>query len=260
VAGEKKPPARRHERHEGVLQVSFRDIATVGDYTENLSEGGLFIVTEQAFAPGEKIQFELSFPGLVKPIPVEAEVVWRRVRESLNDQQPPGIGVKLVLSTDVERAWLRQLIGRFASSASPSTAEGERARWGLVLLVEDNPLTRELFRDALQGQGGTDIAFDVAEVETTSDAWNVFQTQQVDLVLIEARLCREGELDLLTSIRERETAGAPRVPVVVLIGAEEERQGEGCKLADVILRRPVPAKALLQTIRSLGLQANDELA
>lgn len=252
--------ARRHERHPGVLQVSFRDVATIGDYTENLSEGGLFIVTEYGFEPGERIHFELSFPGLVKPIPLEAEVAWRRVRESLTDERPPGIGVRLLLSSEVERAWLRQLISRFAGDEQVPSPADKRGRRDRVLLVEDNPLTRELFRDALLGQGVGEVGFEVTEVETTSDAWQVYLAEPVDLLLIEARLCCEGDLDLLANIRETEAKGARRIPVILLVGKQDEHEWDSCGVADVILRRPVPAKALLQTIRSLGPRDKDEKA
>ncbi len=251
--------SRRHERHPGVLQVSFRDIATIGDYTENLSEGGLFIVTETAFEAGERIHFELSFPGLVKPIPLEAEVVWRRVRESLDDERPPGIGVRLLLASDVERSWLRQLIARFVGTESSPAGSGDIAKPERLLLVEDNPLTCELFRDALQGQGSGEPGYEVVEVETTSGAWQVYQSEPVDLLLIEARLCREGELDLLESIRKIEAEGARRIPVIVLVGKKDEQQWKSCGEADVVLRRPVPAKALLRTLRSLGTNTADDL-
>ena len=70
-------------------------------------------------------------------------------------------------------------------------------------------------------------------------------------MIIEWRLCVQGDFDLLASLRHKLVEEQRKMPVIV-VGAStlEQRQALSAG-ADVFLRRPFPAKGLLQTIRSL---------
>lgn len=66
------------------------------DYTENISQGGLFIATREPFEPGTAVHVELVIHDLAAPLPLGGRVAYR-----LDDQQAaalesvPGIGVQL---------------------------------------------------------------------------------------------------------------------------------------------------------------------
>jgi DNA-binding response OmpR family regulator len=74
----------------------------------------------------------------------------------------------------------------------------------------------------------------------------------VDLLIAEWRLCRQEGHDLLARLREQVGAsGRARIPVIVLGSKPEEQEGAAQAGADVFLRRPFPAKGLLQTLEAL---------
>src|SRR5262245_22618232 len=122
---------RRTARREQVtLKVEYDDAAElVEDFTENISQGGTFILTERELAEGTPIKLVLSFPGLIKPLPISGVVKWVRA-------EPPeerGVGIEFDASNDVT-ARLETLIRRIAD-ADPELV----ARTLRVLVVEDNP-------------------------------------------------------------------------------------------------------------------------
>ena len=240
---------RAHPRHSGILKVTYEHLGELSDYTENLSESGLFISTEHQFDLGQQIEFELSFPGLVKPIRLKGKVVWQRVRESLDDEQPVGVGVRINFSSEVERTWLKQLIKRFSKAGCDSDALETISR---VLLVEDNPMTSKLFSDAIQEAFCDDAnRFEVTVVEDTGRAWEWIQRNELRLLLIKSRMCVEGDFNLLSAIRKLHDGQKKGIPIVVIGGAKENPSASMRQESNVFLRRPVPAKALLRTIRTM---------
>jgi uncharacterized protein (TIGR02266 family) len=252
-------------RHSGILKVTYEHLGELSDYTENLSESGLFISTEHQFDHGQQIEFELSFPGLVKPIRLKGKVVWQRVRESLDDEHPAGIGVCIDFSSEVERTWLKKLIKRFASAgcdtkACETTSQASPVEDNPILpvednpilLVEDNPMTSKLFSDAIhEAFGNDDNRFEVTVIDDTGKAWQWIQGNELRLLLIESRMCEEGDFNLLSAIRKLPDGQKKGIPIVVIGGAEENPSASIRQEINVFLRRPVPAKALLRTIRTM---------
>lgn len=251
-----KSPTRKSPRYQVVLKVSGRSFNDLADYTENLSEEGVFIATEQEIDPGTQILFEISFPALVKPIRLTGEVVWRRARRGGDTPEAPGIGVRLQFGSDLERCWLRDLLRKFApaieAEAPSPVAPQPIPREYLILLAEDNPLTLSLFTDALRNWSSVDLSsVKVIQAESCEDAWRLIEQNPVNMLVIEWRLCTQGDFDLLAALRGRLPEGRRQIPVVV-VGATIQEQRLALKAgADVFLRRPFPAKGLLQTIRSL---------
>jgi len=239
---------RKHPRHDAVFRISYRDVRQLVDYTENLSEEGLFIATEKQFEPGSEIVFELSFPGLVKPIRLKGTVMWRRPPKSLNEIRPPGIGVLLKFGSEIERTWLRDLLRKLTGDRD----DGTRAAPGtyVILLAEDNQLSRSMFLQALSESSEAGEAF-LAIVESDSPAGtrSVLAQRQVDLMIIEWRMCTTSQTNLLEELRAMPEWNSPTV--LVLGATQEEGRLAMAAGADAFLRRPVPAKGLIHTVRSL---------
>src|SRR5215467_14522615 len=70
---------RREPRELLTLKVEYADASElVSDYTDNISTGGTFVLTERLFTEGTEIRLVLSFPGLLKPLPLNGRVIWTR--------------------------------------------------------------------------------------------------------------------------------------------------------------------------------------
>jgi uncharacterized protein (TIGR02266 family) len=243
----RKKDTRKHKRQEAVLRVSYRDVEQLVDYTENLSKEGVFIATERQFEPGAQIMFELSFPGLFKPIRLRGEVIWRRPPESLGEVRPPGIGVRLEFADELERKWLHDLLQKLTGDAARAR---EEASSYAILLAEDNTTSRAMFLEALRQENMADHErLELLETDTTWHTWETLQREKVDLLIIEWRMCMEGNLHILEKIRTEEKL---RGISVLVLGSTRKEEAEALAAgADVFLRRPFPAKGLIRTVRSL---------
>ena len=60
--------------------------------SKNLGVGGLFIATDRQLVVGDRVAVELSLPGHVRPMAVEAEVRWIQA----SDDRPCGMGLRFV--------------------------------------------------------------------------------------------------------------------------------------------------------------------
>jgi len=72
-------------------------------FTNDISEGGVFISTHAVFTRGQIIDLEFSLPDGQDPIKVQAEVRWFREYNPSSDG-PPGMGLQFVSLTDEQRA------------------------------------------------------------------------------------------------------------------------------------------------------------
>jgi uncharacterized protein (TIGR02266 family) len=48
------------------------------DYTDNVSRGGMFVLSTREWPPDQRIRFFLSFPRLLDPVDLEGVIRWRR--------------------------------------------------------------------------------------------------------------------------------------------------------------------------------------
>jgi type IV pilus assembly protein PilZ len=62
--------------------------------TDNISEGGLFIATEQLIDIGTVISFQFMLPGMTEPVPLDGVVRWVRASDGFNDDLESGMGVQ----------------------------------------------------------------------------------------------------------------------------------------------------------------------
>src|SRR5262245_18553315 len=91
---------RQHTRVPAVLRVDYPHGLPVRDVTENLSGGGLFVQTEQAFVVGDQVRLALSFPRLLDPVEVTGTVAWVRLADP---DQPGGVGIRVEEEQDRRR-------------------------------------------------------------------------------------------------------------------------------------------------------------
>ena len=135
---------RRHERRGVLLRVDYDGVDDLlGDFTENLSSGGTFVVTTRQLEIGSPVRLVLSFPGLLQPIHVDGVVRWTRGGVEDTDLEP-GIGIEFTDAATREQ--LANLVERIRRGDP-----GVFQRVVRVLLVEDNPHVAELIREGLKG-------------------------------------------------------------------------------------------------------------
>lgn len=83
-------------------------------FSENISEGGLFVVTYVQRKCGEVITVRFTLPGIERTLEARAEVRWVRAGDPYR-HLPPGLGVRFIeLSADD-----RSIVERFVRKREP---------------------------------------------------------------------------------------------------------------------------------------------
>ncbi len=80
-------------------------------FSENISEGGLFIATHRPKKVGELVDLEFTLPGVAQKVKAVGEVRWTRVYAESNDA-PPGMGVRFVEMSEEDAAAIRAFVQR----------------------------------------------------------------------------------------------------------------------------------------------------
>ena len=78
-------------------------------YTENVSEGGLFITTENPLEHGERFLLKLELPDVSEPMQIKCEVAWTR-KQGEDAEHPLGMGVKFVEITEEDKQALKKYL------------------------------------------------------------------------------------------------------------------------------------------------------
>ena len=89
---------RQEERFEVIHRVRFSSGEEfLSEYAENLSRGGMYLVTEESLKPGTVLQARLEIPGLEKPIELKGTVAYRvGAEQSFEQGRAPGVGIKFL--------------------------------------------------------------------------------------------------------------------------------------------------------------------
>lgn len=80
-------------------------------FSENISEGGLFVVTYLPRRCGDVITVRFTLPGLGRLIEARAEVRWQRQGHDDRDVAP-GLGVRFLDLTEADRAVIERFVGK----------------------------------------------------------------------------------------------------------------------------------------------------
>ncbi|MEW6616003.1 MAG: TIGR02266 family protein [Thermodesulfobacteriota bacterium] len=107
--------SRKETRILQTLSLTYKDKKSFAKaYTGNLSNGGLFIITENPFQQGEQFLLKLQLPGLSDSVKVKCEVVWTRKKSETPETSPPGMGVKFIDITKKNHLMLEQYLKEIA--------------------------------------------------------------------------------------------------------------------------------------------------
>ena len=142
-------------------------------------------------------------------------------------------------------------------SVTPMAAEAERAPGPRILLVEDNPVNREVAVGMLESLGCGAVA--------AQNGWlaiEAMNTAAYDAVLMDCQMPVMDGLTATAEIRRREqSCGAARVPIIALTANAMEGDRERCLAAgmDDFLSKPFTQQQLATLLRRwLALRALPE--
>jgi len=248
---------RRHPRLEIVLKVEYDSPQDfLADYTANVSGGGLFIATTRPFQVGEKLSFDISFPGLLDPIHCYGEVRWIRGTEKASDNEPAGIGVAFIYESAEQEQKIRQLIEQLSQpDAAPSGESTDKQEIVFrVMLAEDNPLVLEMIRFGLRryhrSQATGCQQLQVIEASNGQEAWELIQGTTIDLAIVDFYMPVMDGGHLVRKLREQ--PAYRNLPVIVVsVGGDEARREAYQAGADLYLDKPILFDKLFASLRQL---------
>ncbi len=248
---------RKHPRIELILKVDYPSSEDfLADYTGNASESGLFIATNRHFEAGEELSFDISFPGLLDPIRCRAKVQWRRSGESVSDDNPEGIGVAFEFDSQDQADRIRELVTKLNSEAHEAAEQKDAPVPDSfrVIVVEDNPLVREMLRFAVKkfhkAKLGTTRSLDVQEAENGQVAWEQMQSAHFDMAIVDFFMPVMDGQQLINHIRQNESMKSMPV-IVVSVGGDEVRRTVYAEGADLFLDKPVVFHQLFESMQKL---------
>ena len=101
---------RSDHRFPVTLQIAYRsDSAFITDYTDDVSQGGAFIVTDRVLPLGTVLPLKVKVPGSLLPLKLRGVVCWTRA------QPPAGMGLKFLFETDRQKKKLQSLVAQLKS-------------------------------------------------------------------------------------------------------------------------------------------------
>jgi two-component system CheB/CheR fusion protein len=117
----------------------------------------------------------------------------------------------------------------------------------VVLLVEDDPLSREALELILEFCGAR-----VLSAETAGEALRAYEQGLPSVIISDVGLPDLDGCALMRAIRSRE-AGADHVPAIAVSGYTSRATGERARRAgfDAFFSKPVEVDVLLQTVQAL---------
>jgi uncharacterized protein (TIGR02266 family) len=109
------PHRRNAERVAAEIEIGFNsDSNFYSGFSENISEGGVFVATYQKHRIGDRHVVQLMLPGIEQPVQANVVVRWVREADAAHDVKP-GYGMQFVDLTDAAR----ETIERFVRKRAP---------------------------------------------------------------------------------------------------------------------------------------------
>ena len=109
------PHRRGAERVEAEIEIGFHSESNFySGFSENISEGGIFVATYHKHRIGDRHTVQLMLPGMDQAVEVTVVVCWARDADPVHDVKP-GYGMQFVeLSPNA-----REVIERFVRKRAP---------------------------------------------------------------------------------------------------------------------------------------------
>lgn len=117
-----------------------------------------------------------------------------------------------------------------------------------ILVVEDNPMSREITVHRLKKMG-----FSVLTADNGADAVRIASEDEIDLILMDCEMPTMDGFQATAEIRKRESNSDRRVPIIALTAHAVEGYREICLNAgmDDYITKPIPESKLVEFLRKL---------
>jgi uncharacterized protein (TIGR02266 family) len=229
-----------------VLKVEYPGVGDLlHDYTENISKGGTFILTQRELSVGTEVRVRLSFPGLLQPLEVDGIVRWHK--DGGADER--GVGVEFALEVGQAAERLADMIERIQRGDPEIMARTLR-----ILIVEDNPHVADLLQEGLGLSAGREYAgrvrFEFARVQNGRQALDALREQTFDLLIVDIYLPIMDGAQLIKAVRA--DAQLAKMPVIaVSAGGKSAYEMATEAGADFFVEKPMRLQEILRTVRKL---------
>jgi DNA-binding NtrC family response regulator len=114
-----------------------------------------------------------------------------------------------------------------------------------VLLVEDEPETRELTGDVFRSHG-----FEVLLADSVSSATKILESRKPAMVLLDIVMPDGDGMGLLRHIKH--TSSLAAIPVVLVTGVSADALPEDASLALSVMRKPFDVSKLAKLVRGFS--------
>lgn len=239
---------RSSPRLEATFRVRYRSLDEfVVAYTTNISRGGMFVLTDAPLPVGTMVSVSLELPDTEDDdgpvVPCTARVAYTDDGSSSGHS---GMGLDLV---DVPTAIIQALLVEALSESAGSEPEITTLGGVRILIVDDDALTRNRIKLALDGLSAT-----IEEADNGLDALGRALANPPNLILSDVEMPGMNGWQLLRILRSRQKLA--HVPVVFLTNLKGEHERlRGYELGvDDYLAKPVEADELRARVRGLLLR------
>jgi uncharacterized protein (TIGR02266 family) len=240
---------RSHPRVVANIRVRYRTLDDfVVAYTSNISQGGMFVLTDTPLPVHTALRVDLELPesdadeeGPV--VPCVARVAY--VSEA-GSPEGRGMGLELL---DVPVAIIQELLLHTLTGSSGHVGESDPVKSARILVVDDDRLSREVLTKVLSESFG-----EIILAENGLVALGKALESQPDLILSDVQMPGMDGWQLLRVVRSR--AKLQDVPFIFLTGLKgDEERLRGYRLGvDEYLPKPVEPDELVARVKGLLLR------
>jgi DNA-binding response OmpR family regulator/Tfp pilus assembly protein PilZ len=210
-------------------------------YGFDLTASSVFVVTEWHAPIGTSVSLRLSFPTILEPIDIVAEIADIRVA---GEPGEPG-GIRLAFDEAEVGA---RLMAQLERSEAPGIATDRPYR---VLLVDDSGLIRDMFAYSTAKFLERPGALAIDHAGDAEEAWGKLAKSTYDLVIIDYFLPAEDGASLIARLRADPRLS--RTPIVAIsVGGRDAREATISAGADVFVDKPLVFRDLFNTLRVLA--------
>ena len=117
-----------------------------------------------------------------------------------------------------------------------------------VLVVDDDPLFRELFKHSLEFEG-----IEVEVAESGRKAVEIIMANPPDLLLLDLKMPGVSGYDVIRWVRNDSTYA--RMKVVVITGQTSVKSAPEAKTVDAICIKPLAISALVEQVKTLMVES-----